>query len=482
MEREVRSGEMSNVPKIVLKRLQSPAPASHPDADCLTAFVERLLPQPERVVVLDHLALCGECREVVAFALPPTEAVRRTSTSSPIRGWLTLPVLRWGVAAAGILAVTSVGILQFRQHQQDQAKGQGKDDKEKPAVSALVSRNQMSGYEMQRSAPSSQTPALPADRPIAGQIGRGKSAELREQTEVAAATSPGALGRNEVVEATPVVPPPAPRPHASAGMFRTPPGHGFAAGGSGGGIGSGTPASSSARPAAIPSSSEMVKVEVQAAPATTTVEVQGTASVMNTETAQTSARLSQNQMQLPLPSRSVASSDVVKAKDPVPPPLWSISANGALQRSLDAGLSWETVSVDADSRANVTVMNAAKEQGRKDHYQDQGSNADRLEMDQPEQKEPRQKMKKSPSNATPVFRALAANGLEVWAGGSAATLYHSVDGGAHWTRVLPSSAGSVLTGDITALEFSDQQHGRITTSTPALWITADDGQTWQKLP
>jgi photosystem II stability/assembly factor-like uncharacterized protein len=39
-----------------------------------------------------------------------------------------------------------------------------------------------------------------------------------------------------------------------------------------------------------------------------------------------------------------------------------------------------------------------------------------------------------------------------------------------------------LTGDITALEFSDQQHGRITTSTPALWITADDGQTWQKLP
>ena len=461
---------MSNVPKIVLKRLQSPPPASHPDADCLTAFVERLLPEPERVVVLDHLALCGECREVVAFALPATEAVRRTSTSSPIRGWLTLPVLRWGVAAAGILAVTSVGILQFRQHQQDQAKGQGKDDKEKPVVSALVSRNQMSGYEMQRSAPSSPTPALPADRPIARQIGRGKSAELRGQTEVAAATSPG------------VVPPSAPPPHASVGMLRTPPGHGFAAGGSGGGIGSGTPASSSARPAAIPSSSEMVKVEVQAAPATTTVEVQGNASVMNTETAQTSARLSQNQMQLPLSSRSVASSDVVKAKDPVPPPLWSISANGALQRSLDAGLSWETVSVGADSRASVTLMNAAKEQDRNDHYQDQGSNADRLEMDQPEQKEPRQKMKKSPSNATPVFRALAANGLEVWAGGSAATLYHSVDGGAHWTRVLPSSAGSVLTGDITALEFSDQQHGRITTSTPALWITADDGQTWQKLP
>jgi photosystem II stability/assembly factor-like uncharacterized protein len=86
------------------------------------------------------------------------------------------------------------------------------------------------------------------------------------------------------------------------------------------------------------------------------------------------------------------------------------------------------------------------------------------------------------SNPNPVFRALAATGSEVWAGGSNSVLYHSRDAGAHWTRVLPSSAGTPLTGDITAVDFSDLQHGRITTSIPEVWTTADDGQTWQKQP
>jgi photosystem II stability/assembly factor-like uncharacterized protein len=117
-------------------------------------------------------------------------------------------------------------------------------------------------------------------------------------------------------------------------------------------------------------------------------------------------------------------------------PRWMITSSGGLRRSLDAGLTWEDVNVNSGSIA--------------------GSN--------------------------PVFRALAATGSEVWAGGSNAVLYHSLDAGAHWTRVLPSSAGTELTGDITAVDFSDLQHGRITTSTPEVWTTVDDGQTWQKKP
>jgi photosystem II stability/assembly factor-like uncharacterized protein len=46
--------------------------------------------------------------------------------------------------------------------------------------------------------------------------------------------------------------------------------------------------------------------------------------------------------------------------------------------------------------------------------------------------------------------------------------------------VSPSAAGAVLTGDITGIQFSDQQDGRITTSTSELWITSDAGQTWLK--
>src|ERR1700689_830135 len=112
---------MQNVPKIVRERLKAATPAvNHPDADVLTAFAEHSLPVLERDHVLEHLARCGDCREVVALALPATEAVALAgSDSTARRGWLSWPVLRWGIVAAGILAVTSVGILQYRQRRQE---------------------------------------------------------------------------------------------------------------------------------------------------------------------------------------------------------------------------------------------------------------------------------------------------------------------------------------------------------------------------
>ena len=62
---------MQNVPKIVRERLKAAPPATeHPDANALTAFAERVLPERERALVFDHLARCGDCRDVVALALP----------------------------------------------------------------------------------------------------------------------------------------------------------------------------------------------------------------------------------------------------------------------------------------------------------------------------------------------------------------------------------------------------------------------------
>src|SRR5258708_37590460 len=109
---------MQDVPKIVLNRLQSPAAESHRDADLLTAFAERSLAGRERARVVEHLARCGDCREIVALALPATEAVAAGRSGSAVRtGWFSWPVLRWGVVAVGMVAVLSVGILQFRLRQ-----------------------------------------------------------------------------------------------------------------------------------------------------------------------------------------------------------------------------------------------------------------------------------------------------------------------------------------------------------------------------
>ena len=90
------------------------------------------------------------------------------------------------------------------------------------------------------------------------------------------------------------------------------------------------------------------------------------------------------------------------------------------------------------------------------------------------------KDKESVSQKPIIFRAVSANGPDVWAGGSEGSLYHSTDAGDHWLRIVPSWRGIHLSGDILNLQFADVQHGRIITSSAEIWTTADGGQTWDK--
>jgi photosystem II stability/assembly factor-like uncharacterized protein len=112
---------------------------------------------------------------------------------------------------------------------------------------------------------------------------------------------------------------------------------------------------------------------------------------------------------------------------------------------------------------------------------DSGGSLELGAADQKSLKDSLQRNNNKKEQSTPlVFRTVAANGPDVWAGGAGATLYHSFDAGAHWSRVLPSSSNGTLTGDILKLEFRDPQSGTIATSTGEVWTTGDNGQTWQK--
>ena len=149
---------------------------------------------------------------------------------------------------------------------------------------------------------------------------------------------------------------------------------------------------------------------------------------------------------------------------------WTISSAGGLQRSVDQGNTWQDVSVNAApgySAGALTFESSAPVPAARgkaaDKAADKDAKADKL-------------------NAPITFRAVAASGADVWAGGSAGLLYHSADAGAHWTRVVPSTSSAVLTGDIISLEFLDAQHGKVSTSTSEIWTTSDAGQTWQKQP
>jgi len=82
----------------------------HPDADTLTAYVEQLLPAAERKLVLQHISLCGDCREIVFLATPedaPVAAPEAAETVAPAavlspfparRRWFQSP--RFGLAAS----------------------------------------------------------------------------------------------------------------------------------------------------------------------------------------------------------------------------------------------------------------------------------------------------------------------------------------------------------------------------------------------
>jgi photosystem II stability/assembly factor-like uncharacterized protein len=79
-----------------------------------------------------------------------------------------------------------------------------------------------------------------------------------------------------------------------------------------------------------------------------------------------------------------------------------------------------------------------------------------------------------------IFRALTANGFDIWVGGAKGSLYHSMDAGQHWMQVQPVADGTALTADITVIEFDDLLNGTLTTADGQRWTTADAGRNWTR--
>jgi Photosynthesis system II assembly factor YCF48 len=460
---------MQDVPKTVLKRLQeTKAAGTHPDADLLTAFAEQSLIESDRARVMEHLSRCSDCREVVALALPAMELVAVAASTTPARRpWFTWPVLRWGVAVAGIIAIASIGIVQYRQRQKNDT-----------LVSSLASPNETTAAPQQDLPPS---PPATESQEYLRQIEKKKQAQIQKRALASRADN---LAENMLVRpANPASPAAnalhgAPSGTTASGSIRT------------GSAGAAAPravlsaprntfavaagaknATHEAAPRPAPSPSASQAVEATSSSQTVEVVESQVAPVTPPAKDQISDQLDEKQKELPSQNDSSKSLSVLKAKNIAAAqvasgaqrvsPRWSINADGALQRSFDAGKTWLDVNVNSGlvpSRSKVA------------------SNADNpYEQDSLMKK----KVEAQPSPSL-VFRAVSVQGAEVWAGGSAAMLYHSADSGAHWTRVLPFSPGATLTGDITSIEFSDLQHGRIATSAGQVWITADDGQTWRR--
>jgi len=595
---------MQDVPKIVRERLKVVAPAvNHPDADALTAFAERSLPEKERGAVLEHLARCGECRDILALALPASEPIQAVVRPSP-GGWLTWPVLRWGFVAAGVVAIASFGLLQYQRPAIRAVKQQSasvevaanepkksvapfvagaptekvvpaaagkKDERQSPSAPAFADSFDAANAAVDEKKSSARTEAAPAH--VQTQTGSQVAARMTDnssryggprvanqwpqqnmiQNQVPAPAAQNGLAKqqaaggdmsagarvptvNQTVEVSAAAPAmatesangearlaqnqPASHPlladaYGSVAKYKSVPQAalgqigGYVVDPSGAVVSNArititpstiTPSKTGASATAVtnsqgawliaglPSGTYKAQAEARGFKTTIldfsydanhpstysltlspgsvseTVEVSSTGAQVQTEGATAGGPFAnRDALKGVLNGRNftqmIALSPGASASDGLLP-RWTINAAGALQRSFDQGNSWQTVDVNANPAAAGANFAAVVST-------------------------PRAKLKDSDKTlkrdaAAPTFRAVAATGSDVWAGGSAGALYHSTDAGNHWTCVVPASAGAILTGDIVSLEFADLQHGRVSTSTPEVWITNDGGQTWQK--
>jgi hypothetical protein len=119
--------EMTKLPRIVVEHLANEVSANepHPDANLLTAFVERSLVEKDRVQVLAHLARCSGCRDVVVLSLP--EAISTQKVLRPVfASRFSWPVLRWGAAFACVVVVGAAVSLHQRKEVDQTHSGEGK--------------------------------------------------------------------------------------------------------------------------------------------------------------------------------------------------------------------------------------------------------------------------------------------------------------------------------------------------------------------
>src|SRR6266436_894545 len=453
---------MTEVPKIVYDRLRAALPEqAHPDADLLTAFAEQALSATERDGVLQHLAHCGDCREVVTLALPAADLVAAPiasetdglqTTASRSRGPHKLsfawPTLRWAALAAGAVVAAAVLLVH-----------PGKLNQATPSAHQQITP----------SAPAASGPQIASSSVPSSQIATSPNNQYAVLAKDEAEPK-SELRLSKKLKAGQAVKP----AQAESGMLLAD---------------NKKDSGQAGKPSAAPSDRD--RVFAYDAPssraATETVEVSGAAAAVTTEPSAENALMARNETPrddapaiekakpalqemetmetneqvkteaaaVPGPARAQTRNVMSAAKlaSPASPTLarnvtWAIKA-GVLQRSLDSGQSWQ----------------------------------DALHADHP-------------------LLCYASHDEAVWTGGQAGTLFHSTDSGVTWVQVQPSIKARQLSSDITHIEvrnaevrdddlrgnMRDELRGNargpaeilLSTTNNEIWSSADGGKTWAK--
>lgn len=427
---------MEQLPKIVAQRLQAVSRTeTHPDANLLAALTEKSLLPLEQTQILEHLAGCTECREVVAHAQPEQVLQQVAGAAAPLpvrRSWFSGAKLRWATLAACVVVVGAAVISRTRFTQNaSMARSESA-----PAVVAETQPlpNRAPTEERKSNTDNESESDHVRLKMSVGTKRDGDEVSAAQELQAADSLSPLRAKQRQPERRSPEL----------AEKNNNAPA-----------VANGIIMGRTASPPEVPPQST---VTAQAEDAKSTKKEFSADKAMKVPAA--TNEVAQAQPPPPPPAAAAKSAPVLadrqlqkgesgdlgafnyNAKDGYlgvgasertlagfrgANPRWQLSADGKLIRSNDAGKSWQTVPV-----------------------------GDKV-----------------------VFRALCVTGSEVWVGGAQGNLFYSSDAGQQWEQVKPTSAGQTLTEDIATIEFMDSKHGKVTTADHQTWTTNDGGHDWK---
>jgi hypothetical protein len=396
--KEGANPDVDEIRKLVSGSLKKAlADGSHPDPNLLSAFAENALPEAARKQLLQHLGGCSACREILYLSMPDSEVAQKALSFQPNR--FSVFAWRWGAVAASI-AVVAVLLVGARHKVAGPSAGQKVVVPSAVPAPAQVATDKLPAELDQMQA--AQKEPRTETRVVRKAVPEPKHMSAKPKTEFAFDSSdevhmlPQAgqnAGQNIVHD------------YAAAAKSR-----------------SDYPVEGPKK-ATEPSDKDLSRDDRKL---TEAVAVSGAAPQVSQQK-QTAAESLEKVAASPRAHQSF-SGYLPNALGSVVSPQWRLSANGAVQRSLNSGTTWQNVAVAGQTG----------------------------------------------------FRSVSSVGSNVWAGGDAGLLYHSADSGQNWVRVEPAVPGQKLTADITRIEFSDALNGTVSTANSEVWTTADGGHRWQR--
>jgi hypothetical protein len=459
--------ELSN---LIRQRLgATKAPATHPDADLISAYAEGGLRQSERAELTRHLAVCADCRELLALSLPEQAAATAPVSVLKPQSRFSASSLRIAASLAMVLVVV---MLLLKRHQE-------------PATRTETASSPQG--EVARSTPSSVQPAANEVRPSTAEITSKLTASTEQRAVIARARQLARVREKRAPQAAAMTEIPTSAPTVEIAKAALPQDY----------INSQVLANQllladqARRPVqALPSAPEtkfdrdqkkvfltgvVTRADFSEIPfdsiqqktqTTSTVSIFRDQSHHGLSITSTIARVG-TELVLKRPMAQITSQNA--SRYALFKPGLGGSAGAELASSptensenLKQSPAFTGLALAAPSRPQSQLFLWRIIQGKLLKSSDMSN-----------------WMEGYPATEGIDFTVVRSAGPDVWAGGSNAALIHSTDSGASWQRIV---LGAAATGAITGIEVSGNgKNIQVTSSSGQSWASPDGGRTWMMM-